>query len=450
MASRHMIHVRRTLVLAGFVATFFLSARVGQAQFIRGGAVGGVKVDVDGVVSNPQVSELKELRQAWQAGLQPVPEDLQQPTDLRFVSLKRLEAEAARAQLSGEPIADAVRFMAGLTRVRYVLVYPEEHDVVLAGPAEGWRVDQRGSVVGAASGQPVLLLDDLMAALRAAEQSNMTGISCSIDPTPEGMQRLQQISGSLSANQGARNAAGQMEQALGLQKITVTGMPETSHFARALVAADFRMKRLGMGFERAPVEGMPSFLDLFTGRTAGLQSMMPRWWLAPNYEPIRRDKDGLAWELRGTGVKCLTEQDFMLAGGGRQHSGHSDPMAEKWANTFTEKFAELAHEDSTFGQLRNVMDLAVVAALLSKEGLTQFAGLEMPMLTGGVELEQYPAPRTVASQASLVKKGRNWIISVSGGVQIFPWQVADHTEVSNELASARPAGEAAKSGAWYW
>jgi hypothetical protein len=289
-----------------------------------------------------------------------------------------------------------------------------------------------------------------MVALRAAEQSNMSGISCSIDPTPEGMQRLQQISGSLSADRGARSEAARMEDALGPQKITVTGLPETSHFARTLVAADFRMKRLGMGFERAPIDGMPSFLDLFTGRTPGLQNMMPRWWLAPNYEPIRRDADGLAWELRGTGVKCLTEADMMVAGGGRTHTGTADVVAEKWAGTFTEKFEELAHEDSTFGQLRNVMDLAVVAALLSKEGLTQFAGLEMPQLTGGAELEQYPAPRTVASKASLVKKGRNWIISVSGGVQIFPWQVADRTEVSEELAAARPARDAADATAWYW
>jgi hypothetical protein len=451
MASLHMNYLRRNFVAAALaVLVVGLSAQVGRAQFFRGGAVGGVKVDVDGVLSNPEVSELKELRQAWQAGLQEVPEDLQKPTDLRFVSLKQLEAEAARAQQAGKPLPDAVRFMAGLTRVKYVLVYPEQHDIVLAGPAEGWRIDALGSVVGASSGQPVLLLDDLMAALRAAEQSNMSGISCSIDPTPEGMQRLQQISGSLTANAGARNAAARMEEALGPQKITVTGIPETSHFARTLVAADFRMKRLGMGFERAPVDGMPSFLDLFTGRTPGLQNMMPRWWLAPNYEPIRRDADGLAWELRGSGVKCLTEADMMVAGGGRTHTGQSDAIAQKWADTFTEKFGELSREDSTFAQLRNVMDLAVVAALMSKEGLTQFAGLEMPQLTGGTQLEQYPAPRTVASKASLVKKGRNWIISVSGGVQIFPWQVADHTEVSQELASARPARDEASTKAWYW
>jgi hypothetical protein len=436
------------VALVAFLATA-LSARVGQAQFGQRSAVGGVKVDVDGVLSNPQVSELKELRQAWQAGLQQVPDDLQKPTDLRFVSLKQLEAAAAQAQQAGQPLPDAVRFMAGLQRVRYVLVYPDQHDIVVAGPAEGWRIDALGNVVGASSGRPVLLLDDLMTALRAAEQSNMTGISCSIDPTPEGIARWRAIAGSLTANNGAQRAADQIVEAVGLQRITVTGVPATSHFARTLVAADFRMKRLAMDFEKAPVDGLPSYLSMLSGRS-GHSNMMPRWWLAPNYEPIRRDADGLAWELRGTGVKCMTEEDVMHSDGSIQHTGRTSTNAQKWADRFTEKFDELAREDSTFGQLRNVMDLAVVAALMSKEGLTQFTGLDVPQLAGGAELEQYPAPRSVASQASLVKKGRNWIISVSGGVQIFPWQVADRTEVAEELATVRPARDAADAAAWYW
>lgn len=450
MGSYHTSSWHRWAVVAAvaFLATA-LSARVGQAQFGNRSAVGGVKVDVDGVLSNPQVSEMKDLRQAWQAGLQQVPEDLQKPTELRFVSLKRLEAEAAQAQQAGKPLPDAVRFMAGLQRVRYVLVYPDQHDVVLAGPAEGWRTDALGNVVGASSGRPVLLLDDLMAALRAAEQSNMTGISCSIDPTPEGIARWRAIAGSLTANNGAQRAADQIVEAVGPQRITVTGVPATSHMARTLVAADFRMKRLAMDFEKAPVDGLPSYLSMLSGRS-GHSNVMPRWWLAPNYEPIRRDVDGLTWELRGTGVKCMTEEDVMHSDGSIQHSGKSSAIAQKWADNFTAKFEELAREDSTFGQLRNVMDLAVVAALMSKEGLTQFAGLEMPQLVGGAELEQYPAPRSVASQASLVKKGRNWIISVSGGVQIFPWQVADRTEVAEGLAAARPAREAADGAAWYW
>ncbi len=328
-----------------------------------------------------------------------------------------------------------------------MLIYPDQQDIVLAGPAEGWKVDTRGNVVGATSNRPVLTLDDLMVALRVAESANTNGISCSIDPTPEGLQRMHALSGKLSARNGPQLAARQMEQAVGQQTITVTGVPATSHFARVIVAADFRMKRLAMNFEPAPVDGMPSFLTLLRGRTAN--NLMPRWWLAPNYEPLRRDADGLAWEIRGQGVRCLTEQDFLDDAGQKQHSGKADPTAQKWADKFTQKFEELAREDSSFGQLRNVMDLAVVAALLVKEGLTERSGLQMPNLMNDQPLDEYPAPRWVASQASFVKAGHNWVVSVSGGVQIFPWQVADRIQVSSDLASAHGDRPASAAG-WYW
>jgi hypothetical protein len=417
-----------------------------HAQFIRNPSVGGVKIDTDGVISNPQVGELKELQTAWQKGLQPVPADLNKWADLRFVSLKQLEAEIGESRAANKPIPDAVRFLAGLQRVRYVLLYPEQHDIVLAGPAEGWKVDARGSVVGATTNRPVLTLDDLMVAMRVAESANTSGISCSIDPTPEGLRRMHELSGQLSAKNGPQVAAKQMEQAVGTQTITVTGIPATSHFARVIVAADFRMKRLAMNFEPAPLDGMPSFLTLLKGRTAN--NMMPRWWLAPNYEPLQKDQDGLAWEIRGKGVKCLTEQDFMDGSGQKQHSGKSDSTAQKWADTFTQKFDELAREDSSFGQLRNVMDLAVVGALLVKERLSDRCGFQAPNLLNEQPLDEYPAPRSVASQASFVKAGHNWVVSVSGGIQIFPWQVADRTQVSKDLASTHSDHPAEKN--WYW
>jgi hypothetical protein len=167
------------------------------------------------------------------------------------------------------------------------------------------------------------------------------------------------------------------------------------------------------------------------------------------YEPLKRDTDGLAWELRGQGVQCMTEQEFLNDAGRKQRTGQADPTAQKWADTFTKKFDELAREDSSFGQLRNVMDLAVVGALLVKEQLWERSGLTAPNLMSDQPLDEYPAPRMVPSQASFIKAGRNWIVSVSGGVQIFPWQVADKTEVSPDLASARPHQPAAASG-WYW
>ncbi len=425
-----------------------LSTRSAEAQiFAR--AVGGVAVDVDGVVSNPEVGELKELQAAWQRGLDEVPGDLQAWADLRFVSVRQLELQMEKAREAGKPRPDEVRFLAGLQRVRYVLVYPERQDIVLAGPAEGWRVDRMGNVVGATTGRPVLTLDDLTVALRVAESSNRTGISCSIDPTPEGLQRLSQIASQLSARGGPQAAARQMEEAVGPQTISVTGVPATSHFARVIVAADFRMKRLAMNFEPAAVDGMPSLLHLAKSRRGGMHNAMPRFWLAPMYDPLRRDPEGLAWELRGQAVRCLTEQEFLNEAGQKQKSGEPDPTSQKWADTFTEKFEELAHEDSSFGALRNVMDLAVIGALLAKERLLERSGLEAPNLMRDEPLLEYRAPRTVPSQASFVKAGRQWIVSVSGGVQIFPWQVADRTEVEPSLADARPQ-QPTDADDWYW
>ena len=205
-------------------------------------------------------------------------------------------------------------------------------------------------------------------------------------------------------------------------------------------------RHLAMNFEPAPVDGMPSFLTLLRGRSAN--NMMPRWWLAPNYEPIARDEGGLSWEIRGQGVRCLTEQEFLNDAGQKQLTGKVDPTAQKWADTFTHKFEELAREDSSFGQLRNVMDLAVVGALLVKERLTERSGLAAPNLMNDQPLDEYATPRSVPSQASFVKAGRNWVVSVSGGVQIYPWQVADRTQVTKDLASARV--EKTAGDGWYW
>ena len=79
-------------------------------------------------------------------------------------------------------------------RVEYVFAYPDDSDIVLAGPAEGWTVDDAGNVVGEKSAGAVLQLIDLIAALRTTDEL-LAGelISCSIDPTPAGLQRFARV-----------------------------------------------------------------------------------------------------------------------------------------------------------------------------------------------------------------------------------------------------------------
>lgn len=443
-----------TRALAAAAAFALVASSAFAGGLIRAPAVGGVYIDAEGVVAAPPAEGSEQLRAAWQAGLEPAPADLQSLVDLRFISLRGLNAKLAEVRKAGLPVPDEVRYLAGLLRVKHVLVYPPTDgrpgDIVLAGPAEGWKVDRLGNTVGVTTGRPVLMLDDLVVALRAAESANGPGLSCSIDPTPEGLARAQQVTQRLNPAEGPFTAARRLEQAYGRQVVSIAGVPASSHFARSLVAADFRMKQIAMDFEPAPVGGLPSYLEMVDTRSVK-GNLMPRWWLASNYEPLARDKDGLAWEIRGQGVKCLSEEDFVDEQGAiTRGAGRKNTDANRWAEAFTERFEELADHDSAFGQVRNAFDLAVAASLMSLEDLWTAAQLSTPQLAQEFAPEEYATPKFVATQASFLKRGNKWVITASGGVQVFPWQVADKSEESPRLAELRESHEGAEGNAWWW
>lgn len=423
---------------------------VSQAQFFANTrAVGGVFVDTGGVLRNAAVDDLGELARVRARGLEGIPHGLGGMIELRKVSLRGLEAAIQQSVRSGKKRPDEVECLAGLQQIRYVLVYPDRRDIVLVGPGEGWKVDRRGNVVGITTGRPVMLLEDLLVALRSARRAANGGISCSIDPTAEGVAEFSRYMGQFRTMGNPAAIAAGAEKALGRQNITLTNVPPESHFARVLVAADYRMKRIGMGLQPSPVRGLPSYVQMAKA-TRG-QNSMPRWWLEPNYEPLLRSPDGLAWQLRGGSVKTLTEDAF-LAAGGLKRTGKTSPIAQKWADVMTQKYDELAVADPVFGQLRNCMELAVVGALIVKEGLTEKAGYSMPTLLdpADVKVGEFPAPKQIDSQVSMVKKGRNWMITASGGVMLNSWGIADRVSQSDAPAAIRSQAAADKNTHWWW
>lgn len=407
-----------------------------------GNQVGGVSISAEGALGNMAALDLKQLNEQLAADLQGPSAKLKKPVELRKISLKALEQtlrDNGNAPFTALP--EEIKYLAGIQRLQYVLLYPETNDIVLAGPGEGWKLDGKGNVVGVTTGRPVLNLEDLLVAFRTVEAARQGQLSCSIDPTAEGRQRYEQ----LMSTQKIFNPAivGAIEKAFGDQAITVSGAPETSHFACVLVAADYKMKRIGMKLEPSPVKGLVSFIDMAPTR---LDNMMPRWWMACNYEPLGRSEDGLAWELRGQGVKVQTEDEFVNnAAGTVRGTGKASPAAQKWSDQFTAKYDELAVQEPVFGELRNVMDMCVIAALFAKENLAAKAKCELPQLTstsGRTTLEKWNAPKKVATQSSALKKGNNWIITASGGVSINSWEAADKAEVLPAISTTRDKAKA--------
>jgi hypothetical protein len=416
----------------------------------RIGAVGGVSIDAHGVVGAKILEEAKLIREQYVKDFKPVPAELNAPVELRKISLRQVEEAVAKSEADiTYKLPDEIRFLGGIQRIQYVFVYPEENDIVLAGPGEGWKVDENANHVGVTTGRPVLRLEDLMVALRTVDNARQGGITVSIDPSEEGRQRYAQLQRSIKQVTGETLVA--IEKAFGPQEITITGVPDTSRFAIMMFCSDYHMKRIAMKLDPSPVKGLPSYVDMVKSSRGGAGNVMPRWWLACNYQPLGKSPDGLAYEIRGPGVKVMTEDELIGADGSVKGTGKTNANAQKWADLMTEKYDELSIKQPVFGELRNLMDLCVVAALIKKDNLLGKTHLEIPTLASDsskLGVVKWHAPKTVPTQVSATKHSGGTIVTASGGVEINSWEIANQTVESAAAGEVR--SKSAKSGSLWW
>ena len=418
-------------------------------------AVGGVMIDANGIVRTATVEEKQDLANLMRVAIDAPEGDMKNASELRMISLKGLQEAIVESRQTGGPLPEAISLLAGLQRVEYVFVDSENHDIVIAGPAEPWKLLEDGSVVGTESGGAVLLLDDLIVAMRSVEAARQGGISCSIEPTAEGRHRLQQLMKRIQLRPGQNPSIFEesMKQAFGPQLIRLNAIPEDSHFARTIVASDYEMKRIAMALTKSPVDGLPSYLQMAkNGRHSAAQN--PRWWMACNYDALVRSEDGLAWKLSGQGVKTMTEQDIVAADGSVKGGGKVDKVAAEWADKMTDHFEELAKKVTVFRDLRNAMDLTVVATLINQEKLAKRAGIDLSLLledNDTIELLSYQAPKSVEPQCSFVRGRSGWVVTASGGVDINGFEVVERQKTDAKIGELRTTAiAAAESNRWWW
>jgi hypothetical protein len=421
----------------------------GQGFGFGGQAVGGIAIDAEGIVRNLDARAIDSLAAERRQALGE--DEGAGPSSLRKVSLARVVAAVEAARDAGTGLPAEALFLGGLERITHVFVDPEGNDIILAGPADRMAVDASGTVVGAKTRRPLLQLEDLIVALRAIDGVRQGGILCSIDPTPEGIRRLQAFLSRQRTIGNPQQTFRGMEEAVGPQTVSVGGVPGDSRFARVLVAADYRMKRIGMGLEESGVAGLPSYLSMVPA--GGRAAALPRFWLEADYEPIARDPDELAWKLGDRAMKCLTESDVAVRDGVQRGAAGKDRIAAKWCEAMTEHYDALAAKQPVFAELVNCVDLAVVAALIRGRQLDKRAGLDLETLLDAerLPLPTYEVPTSVPTVASGLKKGRTWVLSASGGVQFQPWQFAATTREESDLGPARATALAGRPEAgWFW
>lgn len=451
-------HSRHFLGAFALAATLF-ATQPAHAQFGFGfgnrlGVVGGVSVDAEGALRNATAQErLGQLKSMRESVATPT-DSMAGKSELRMISLSKLQAELAKAISENKQLSDEVLYLAGLQRVEYVFVYPEANDIVLAGPAEGWVVREDASVVGKTTGRPVLHLEDLITAFRTTDAAQTRAISVSIDPTPEGAVRLNRVLSQLRTGPGFNPTAVEpaLREAFGPQMVTLSTVAADSRMANTLVAADYRMKRLAMNLEESPVAGLPSYMEMIsqTGASRGTQ---PRWWMACDYDAILHSDDMLAWKVTGLGIKAMTEDAMVDAKGKRSQTGKANPQAQKWADRFTEKFDDLCATNAAFGDLRNVMDLNIVATVIRAHELEKVAGCDFGLITGtsgSLETPQWQTPKTIAPECSFVRGRAGWTISASGGVEINSWKIVSQQSKTDDSVKAIRAKAGDRTDTWWW
>ncbi len=426
---------------AALAAALFLGAwSSALAQQIS--VTGGVHIDAKGVLRSgdsvdPRLAEIRA--KAAKDGSK---------EQLVYVSLPRLLAEARRCQEAGTPLPPEVRYVGGMVRLQYVIVYPEQKDLVIAGPGEPFDVDLAYRPLGKRTGRPVLQLDDVVTALRGAGPGAPEGmIGCDLETTQENVDRIAKAKKELAPRLpelGERKVAEKIAEAAGPQNVHYFGVGDDNRFALVCIEADVLMKRMSLGLHKTPVKAVKSYLEAMSGPPQQPQ----RFAFECAYDALSVSPDGLVFELKGPSLKLVTslysvaKRDVV--------PGDVSPAAKKFASSFSENFEALAREVPCYADLANLSDLALLAGLIARDGLHGKAGWDLGWVLDrkGYKTAEIAAPKLAETLCAWRRHGDQTIF-VSGGVALVPGDAlknrAEDAKGALKDRARRPEGDGWRS-----
>lgn len=367
--------------------------------------VAGVWVDTEGVLRLREhdaaalAAERRRVQRLLQAG--------ETSSDqLVYVSLPRLFAEVRRRVEAGEPLSDELRCLHGLVKLRYVFVYPDDNDLVIAGEAEPINAAGSYRPTGATTGRPVLQLDDLVTALRLMRPGRAAApFGCTIDLPAGAQDAVRDTVYGSDRRTGDRAAVlDRLPDAVGPQLVKVFGIPADTRFAMVCLEADYIMKRQSIGVD-------PPHIPQVRYSTSGAFSYNRAWFKA-NYEPIGVDAvaNAMSYEIRGQGVSLDTS-------GSEAGRAAAPANAVRYAEAFTKNFPTLARVVPAYADLANLADLALLASIIGHDRLDRRVGWDTSWLmrdgSGGYAVASVPTPRTAETIANF--RSRTYVV---GGVLI--------------------------------
>jgi hypothetical protein len=353
---------------------FLLSAPL-YAQPTPNPTAFGISIDPNGSLQHrakdaqADLARLRSLRSSKTPGL-------------LYLSLPKLLSDAKACLDNHQPLPPDLQYLHGLTQIRYIFLYPDDHDLVLAGPAEPIDAANPLMPLGKLTGRPILQFDDLIVALRLSHERRPQPFGCSIDPAPNAVEKGQKVANEYM-NRPRSELTAALAKALGPQPVRIFGVADNTRFGFVCVAADYQLKRYFLGLDPPPVTGLGNPVD--NSRAAG-----NAYWFEMLYDPILVSKDNDAFELRGPRLQLKTGQLPFEEKGATER-------AKAWAKTFSTKIPQIATAMPLFADLQNLADLSLATQLIRHDHLDERANLNIDWL---IDPAQYH-PATIPTAKSV-------------------------------------------------
>ena len=393
-------------------------------DFVIGGAP-GVVISTDGylhVREADQKGDLAAIRERAREAAESGKHEM-----IAYVSLRALLDEARSAAQSGRRIPDEVKYLHGITQLRYVFVYPQERDLVLGGPAEPW-VASESSVTGKRTGRPVLQLDDFVVALRDSQSNRGRAFGCGIYPSPKSLNIAHDIATRMASRPRAERKKA-LEEALGPQEVRIFGMQADTRVALVCVAADYKLKRLALGLDVLPTVPVGNGVD-------NSRSAANKYWFEASFDPLLVSTDGNAYEIRGQRLATKAGMfDFDPRG--------ATEKAKAFASKLSAQMPALAVALPIVADLQNIADWSMLASLIRHDQLDRKSGIDLAWLMdeSAYLLARMPAPKTAQTLVTFTNGSM-----AAGGVTISPEPfLADVARAVDSTSSLRELHEHART-----
>ena len=363
----------------------------------------GVYIDADATLRVRQTDAEQKLQRLRLAARQRHGGAKEQ--GLCYVSLPTLFNDVRKLVEAGKPVPDSMRLLNGMTKLKYVFVYPAERDLVIAGAFEPWDATDPIRPIGKLTGRPVLQLDDLVVALRVVGPGRAANaFGCSIDMPIGAEEKVKRVMYEDPATRRLPRPQKQaaLADAVGPQSVRFFGVPADTRFAFTCVEADYRLKRLAMGLDLTPVPQVQVSLNHSAVR-------YNRMWFTETDKPVVVvSPQGEAYELRGRAME--------LNSSGSQ-TAQSDATAgvQQFTALFNQNFDKLADAIASFADLANLSDLGLFAALVAQDRLHEKVKWDLSWL---LEPSGYPVPQVPVPRLADTVVGYRTRTYVIGGVNL--------------------------------